>query len=446
MNAPLQLNIPVLYAGNTALITWDSVDGADGYELQRRFDRVFDDDQPGYTWSDIEAAFPTWDDFEAGIPSWDFLEESIPAFNLTIYEGPNTQHIDNISEGAQTAIYRVRSYSDRNITWDELEAKFSDWDDFEANNWTWWAAISDCNTSEQKEIIPNRPPVISGQDENLGTKYRGFVISVSVTDPDPDNTVTLIATLNGTQIFIMANAQQGAPYDITITDAQVFAMADGSTQTITITATDNKGASARRIYTFIAVEDLVTTAIFYVLRDNIPIARLDSIQAWSDYTAAGTHTYLIRGVDRYGNHSDSNSITLTLNLKHPVVALASSPESMADLILRRDERPSISDAHQMQQDGLWFEGRSRPIYPDTEAASMTLDLTYTHTSLGGNAMIGALNNKTVIYRDQYNNRIFGKLRSNNNDYFRRNLGLFDAVVDYSIQIEEEEYTEEIEYG
>lgn len=75
----------------------------------------------------------------------------------------------------------------------------------------------------------------------------------------------------------------------------------------------------------------------------------------------------------------------------------------------------------------------------------TVNLTFTHISMASYNRIQKLVGIPIIYRDQFNNRFFGEIRSNENEPFRRNLGRFDAVVDYTLQITVTAHDEVIPY-
>ncbi len=53
--------------------------------------------------------------------------------------------------------------------------------------------------SSASAVIHNQPPVISGQNANLGTKREGFTHAYTVTDPDND-VVTVVEKVDGTTL------------------------------------------------------------------------------------------------------------------------------------------------------------------------------------------------------------------------------------------------------
>lgn len=404
------LTIPTLYADNSALISWSAVDGATIYQLDRK--------------TDIDVDF------------------------TQIYEGSETSFPDYIPQGVATAAYRIMAAVEWDYSWDESDTLDKDWDSRDAADWAWFQGYSDFTESETKEVIPNRPPVISGQDIDMGIVMRGFTIIFSVTDPDPNNTINIIAGLDGTLIFNMPNAQQGANYEINLTDDQIFAMEDQSQHAITIAANDNKGAIATRIYTFTVLEDLLLTAVFYVLRDGVPVARLESIQEWTDYLEVGTHRYIIRGIDRYDNYSDSNEVTVTILVKYATIAAVSAPGNYISLIMRRNERPQESHNYTVQYTETQFEGRRFPVYSHTGQRRSDMPLAYSTRTLQEQAALFPLidQGEPLVFRDQYNNRIIGIVPDLGKSFQGRFFNqLFDAFVDFDISISQCDYKEIVDY-
>lgn len=410
MNSPQSLTIPTLHAGNTALISWSEVPEANAYQLDRKL--------------------------------------STDADFVQVFGGASTFFTDFLPENATTAAYRVMATQENDRTWDELDVLDRTWDELDALDWAWVTDYSEFTTSETKEVIPNRPPIISGQNSDLGTKYRGFDVVFNVTDPDPNNTLSLQVKLDSAIIFTMPNAQQGADYTVTITDAQIFAMVDQSRHSIVITATDNKGATATRAYTFTAVEDLVTTAVFYLLRDGQPIARIGSARQWTDYMEIGTHRYVVRGVDRYGNFSDSNEVTVTITLKHAVLALVSNPSNFINLIWRLDGKPTMGRDFNTNFSETWYEGRTFPVYENSGQKSNSVPLAFSTLNLQDQQSLFNLISQgtAVIYRDQYDSRVVGVIPNFSNEFQGRYKGqAHNALINFNLTLNQADFNEVIEY-
>lgn len=410
MDRPKNLTIPTLHAGNTALISWGEVEGATTYQLDRKLG------------SDMDF--------------------------IAVFGGSNVSFTDFVPEAATTASYRVQAAIDNERTWDELDELERIWDVLDALDWQWLLDYSEFTVSETKEVIPNRPPVISGQDSDLGITFRGFDTVVSVTDPDPNNTVDILVKLDELIIFTMPSAQQGANYTITITDDQIFAMPDQSTHSILITATDNKGATATRTFTFTALEDLAATAAFYLLRDGKPVAKIGNARQWTDFMEIGTHRYVVRGVDRYGNFSDSNEVTVTISLNHAVLALVSNPSNFINLIWQLDGKPTMEYNYNINFNETWYEGRTFPVYENSGQKSNSVPLAFSTLTLSDQQALFRLISEgaAVVYRDQYESRVVGVIPNFGNEFQGRHKNAtHNALINFNLTLNQSDFNEVIEY-
>lgn len=95
----------------------------------------------------------------------------------------------------------------------------------------------------------NAAPTISGTDQSLGDKNRGFEIKYQVNDADGDS-LTVVEKLNGNILRTLNNAPKNQDITIEISDQALFALQLNSTNTITIEAKDPVGGTAYRTYTF----------------------------------------------------------------------------------------------------------------------------------------------------------------------------------------------------
>ena len=382
----------------------------------------------------------------------------------TLYTGPDAEYTDTVPEaGAVSVSYIIIAYTEALITWEDYYAQTvadnitwaEEGANIISNNITWAAEISPAGESGDREIIPNRPPIISGQDEDLGSRMRGFDVVFSVTDPDPNNTVDVAVLLDDTVTLDQPNAQQGVDYTVSVTDNQIYSMEDGSQHTITITATDNKGASSVRIYTFTAVEDLISTAVYYVLRDGVPVAKITQNiinpvdLAWQDYMTAGTHTYVIRAVDKYDNFIDSNPITITTEIDYATVARADRPAEMVDLKLRRNEPPVISRVYGISGDLSALSGRKYPVYTDSGNRTDAWSLRFTHRSIDEYDQLLELIDAglPIVYRDCYDNVIIGRMPIMEHEFVRRGrrMPASGVSINFATTLERVDYTEAVDY-
>ena len=96
----------------------------------------------------------------------------------------------------------------------------------------------------------NTPPIINGDAQNQGNKQVPFSVNYQVTDFDND-VVNIVEKLNGTIIRTLNNVALGATQTITITNEQWMTIPLRVTSTITVEATDSKGAKSTREFTFV---------------------------------------------------------------------------------------------------------------------------------------------------------------------------------------------------
>jgi hypothetical protein len=103
-------------------------------------------------------------------------------------------------------------------------------------------------TSATRTVQSNNPPTISGSDSNLGTKTAAFTQGYTVTDSDAGATITVVEKIDSVQKRSYT-ATSGAAQTFSVTDDDFIRLGNGS-HTLTITASDQYGASATRTYTF----------------------------------------------------------------------------------------------------------------------------------------------------------------------------------------------------
>lgn len=170
------------------------------------------------------------------------LERSVNGEAFTQITQTNTatrQHTDTITWGWNTVQYRVKAYDSNN-------------------------AESAYETSATRTVTNNRPPVISGSDGDLGTKAEAFTQTYTVTDPDAGATVTVVEKLDGKQIRSYT-ATLGATNSFSITGDRWIKLLNG-VHTMTVTATDQLGASVTRTWTFTKS----VTSIDFTLTQPLP--------------------------------------------------------------------------------------------------------------------------------------------------------------------------------
>ena len=184
---PSYFNVPTIYGGKNNTISWGASTDPDGDSVKYRLECAVNGG--AYT---------------------------------TIYTGTNTSYTHFVELGTNTVTYRVYAVDSKD-------------------------AVSAAVTSATKTVINNRSPIISGSDSNLGTLTDNVSVSYSISDADGDS-VTVVESLDG-KAFKTFTATLGSTYTCSLTGAEWLKVLNG-THTLTITATDNRGGSATRNYTF----------------------------------------------------------------------------------------------------------------------------------------------------------------------------------------------------
>ena len=108
--------------------------------------------------------------------------------------------------------------------------------------------FSNYTTGSQIPVIHNRPPVISGQNADLGVKRADFTHEYNVTDPDND-IVNVTEKIDGNTIATKNNVKLGDTLTLSVS-GDTFTALSNAKHTITIEAKDNAGNSAVRTLTF----------------------------------------------------------------------------------------------------------------------------------------------------------------------------------------------------
>lgn len=235
------------------------------------------------------------------------------------------------------------------LSWDAHDRMSKTWDVMDAGHLTWdmWE-IADGSVCS---------PAISGADSYLGGKCDAFAVPYVVTDGNIGVTLTVAVLLDGVAFYEEGPSAPPVSGQAVLDAPTVAGLAIDSTHTLSVTASDSLGFSASRQYTFAIVEDLRKTAVYYLLRDDVPIARVARATPMADYTALGTHRYRIRAVDRLGGYADSNEITLETRVESTVLAPLGRPGEMVELSYRMDEPPGHENRFDAGTRRYVFEGR-----------------------------------------------------------------------------------------
>ena len=120
---------------------------------------------------------------------------------------------------------------------------------YSARYWNFTSATNVYSNIGWRPVLEvlNSAPVISGTDSNLGNKAAPFTQAFTVNDADAGNTFGVTVRLNGVTKQALTNQSNGSfSYDL----APDWANLALGTHTLSVTATDNSGASSVRTWTF----------------------------------------------------------------------------------------------------------------------------------------------------------------------------------------------------
>ncbi|MBS5438023.1 MAG: hypothetical protein KHX59_09480 [Prevotella sp.] len=140
-------------------------------------------------------------------------------------------------------------------------------------------------TSGAIAVIHNQPPVISGQNADLGVKREDFTYEYSVTDPDKD-VVNVVEKIDGNPFNTRNNITLGATLTLSVS-GDTFTALTNAKHTIEIVATDSAGNSATRTLTFTKAINSFVISLSEPLEANRQPTRCN-IKVNRDIPAGGT--------------------------------------------------------------------------------------------------------------------------------------------------------------
>lgn len=181
-------------------------------------------------------------------------------------------------------------------------------------------------------------------------------------------------------------------------------------------------------------------AAFFVLRDNIPIAKVSGTTiAYEDYLAIGYHEYTVRGVSNLiaGYYTDSNTQGETIYAENAVISLIDKIEWLK-LEKRKGGRPARVTDPKPAYTYHFYEGRAKPVAYKGEQVENTLTVSFTLKKLDDYKILYSMLNKTVIYKDCMGACIIGNLDGLSTTA--------DRGYDFEIKITEIDYREKVDYA
>lgn len=183
---PTTLNVPTIYGGKSATISWNSVSDPDGNPVTYQLER--------------------------SINGGEFI---------TIYSGTNPLYTTPIAYGSTSVQFRLKAI-------DSL------------------GASSGYITSTSRTVINNTAPVIDGTDRSLGTKREPFTQTYTISDTE-SSTVTVTESIDKVKVRSYV-AVRGVTNTFSV-EGKTWLKLDNGSHEMTITATDGLDSSTRT-YTF----------------------------------------------------------------------------------------------------------------------------------------------------------------------------------------------------
>lgn len=211
----------------------------------------------------------------------------------------NLERSVNNAAYTQVTTTAALEYTESNISkeWNTLQYRVRAYDGTDYSSYI---------TSGTIAVVHNRPPVLSGEDGDLGEKSINVSYRYTVTDPDGDS-VSITETVDSKTLRTYT-ARLGEENELDISGDNFTALSIG-THTITITAKDAAGNTTTRTLTFTKTitgfsvtlreplpADTMPTRCFVNVSREIPFGALFQVEAcnnpndtspvWEDITAA----------------------------------------------------------------------------------------------------------------------------------------------------------------
>lgn len=125
----------------------------------------------------------------------------------------------------------------------------------------------------------------------------------------------------------------------------------------------------------LAVSNALIFQKLYVLRDGIPIEKLaNSITEWTDYTAVGVHDYVVRGIDKHDNFSDSEKLTAECVLRYDTLSVAANPKNMLFIKSTRGAKLTRKGSLSIMGEQRFFAGRESPVFEFSEHSAQQIEI------------------------------------------------------------------------
>lgn len=144
---------------------------------------------------------------------------------------------------------------------------------------------------------------------------------------------------------------------------------------------------------------------FYVLRDNLPIAKTNGVE-YTDYTSVGNTEYQIIGITADGYYTLSNVVPVSVLPQTAVIGILSNVVSWITLTYRRGNLPEIITSSSEDVYYQYYSGRKLPVAYSSRFKTKKKKLNFTVYKQDADAIENMIG-QTVIYKDYADNKIIG---------------------------------------
>lgn len=180
-------------------------------------------------------------------------------------------------------------------------------------------------------------------------------------------------------------------------------------------------------------DDAYTT--YYVLRDGIPIARVDG-NSYADRMSNGQQQYVVRGITPDGYYGDSAPVYAYVEIQNAVIGLVDAGAEWLTLRMRRGERPTHEGSYSIQAQYVHYYGRRKPVAYTIGMEDASHDFAFTVKPLLAENLHDLIG-RTVVYKDHWGNVVIGLLGTVQIQH--------DRVCDVQFSITETDYHQEVSY-
>lgn len=219
-------------------------------------------------------------------------------------------------------------------------------------------------------------------------------------------------------------------------------VSDVATQdfTVSFTAPTKPTVTAESVDNGVKLTITNATATTYILRNDVCIAQLDTPTEYTDYSANGTNTYIVRVVDTDDNFADSDSVEGITTIEYATLSLADDTSTYINLMYSRDEPVSRVATINYNASQIQFAGREYPCYEFDENCVETHSFNYSVTTMAEyNQLLTMISKRqTLLFRNNFGEKIYGVITDISNKYDNK-------TIDFTLNIATVNYSEVVEY-